>query len=233
MSAEMYSDIVFTGDRLNPDACTKSMGLVPSKSYRKGQRHGPLLLMKDTGGWWYTTKRCACNDISEENKRSLDVLVPRQNAIAALKEEYQLNLNICTVIEICELPYPRLFWSPAFFTALSVLQVDNYNIDWYDLEQEEHDEHDPMETSAKAWIEEDGSNVVLHDTGWMPTVFLEELMCKCLDHAKGKAIQTKSATMHIDIEVHNDERVVMEFSRRLIKRMKSMALGLAVDWKCI
>lgn len=39
MSAEMYSDIVFLGDRLVPEVCTARMGIMPSKSYRKGQRN--------------------------------------------------------------------------------------------------------------------------------------------------------------------------------------------------
>lgn len=40
MAAEMFSDIFFLGDLLDPDVCTRRMGMTPSKAYRKGQRHG-------------------------------------------------------------------------------------------------------------------------------------------------------------------------------------------------
>lgn len=233
MSAEMYSDIVFLGDCLVPEVCTERMGMMPSKSYRKGQRYGPLLRIKDTGAWWLTTTRCTCDDIMIENERSFGILRPHADTIATLKADYQLELHVCAVVEMCTLPYPRLYWPSNFFETLVTLHIDDYDVDWYDLEPEKRQSRDPVDTRARAWIESGEGDGRIADTGWLPTAYLEELMIKCLDRFGYDVALPETDIMHVDIEVHNDERVVIGFSRQMMKRLNTLNLGLDIDWKRI
>lgn len=229
MAAEMFSDMIFLGDLLDPDVCTQRMGMAPSNAYRKGQR--PLLSTKRTGGWWWSTSRWMCNDISLEHDRFFAGIVPHAAAIKELKAEYNLRLCMCAVVEICALPYPRLFWPDRFFKTAVSLQVDDYSVDWYDLEFNENMVRDPVETRARSWVVFDERGEVVNGTGWCTTSLLEEPMLKGLDMVAGVIPNERCATMHVAVEVHNDERVVLGFSRSTMERMELLGMGLEVHWK--
>lgn len=231
MAAEMFSDIFFLGDLLDPDVCTRRMGMTPSKAYRKGQRHGPLVRTKKTGGWWWSTSRRMCDDISLENERCFAGIASHAAAIAELKAEYNLRLCMCAVVEMSALPYPRLFWPDVFFKTAVSLQVDDYSVDWYDLAFDENVFHDPVETRARSWMVFGEGEGVVNGTGWHAATLLEEPMLKCLDAATGEMLNERCATMHVEVEVHNDERLVLGFSRSTMERMKSLGFGLEVHWK--
>jgi hypothetical protein len=69
--AETYSTLRVFADEVNPVEITKALGIVPTKSFQKGEPHSNVLFRK-THGWFYSTAQLTP---SKDTRRHIDLIL--------------------------------------------------------------------------------------------------------------------------------------------------------------
>ncbi len=130
MQTTIKVSFILTGIGVKPDKITKFIGIIPTKTWRMGEKIQNSSLKRKQDGWCLSSKETESIDLNYEIEKLINIILPAKKKIVEICEKYQIESEISCVVNLHGNETPAINLKKA--TIKNIYELDSsIDIDLY------------------------------------------------------------------------------------------------------